>query len=241
MRMELANKIPIIGGLIAALVLYGQVFWGFLRAPIQFVPDFTKKEDTRVADGVEILFAGLVVTYLILFPLLNSAGALAAQPIFLFFMMLRYMLVIPSIHFSFVIFRSSTSFRTSTIFWLIYLGITLPIGVLLQYPNFIAMGSENFLYGFSQFSSSVNKMSEFYATDARAPLFNMLFIVGMVIVFLLTIIVLFWIKRIYVLSWWRCIAATFVGVLIAFILDTVITQPLWKIIESYIVALAKIS
>jgi len=234
--MELLKSIPIIGGLVAAIQQYIIVLFKFARSPFLYIPSYALEETTGLVTSIKILTAGLILEYLLFFPLLKTDSALAVQPIYLAYKTFQLMVIIPIIHLAFKAFGSVVTLRRSFIFYMIVCGLVEPIRTALKYPLFIAYGDclESLLY-FSHPKCTVNR-EELYGT--HTPLItNILMLIQVVLVYML----LKWFKQIYSLGWWRTIGAIILGMIPITLVFIFVFSKLWRYLEPFVSGIAKIA
>ena len=238
--LEIIFKLPLIGGLLSAILLFVRIFFNTVKSPVKFVPGFSLASSTTMPLAIEFLLAGLVVIYLSFIPFLHNLGELTSQPVFLTFMLIRYLFIIPAVHFSLRWLGSTKPLNKTIIFWLISIGLIFPINILFGYPVFLITEGDGLLYGGQLSNDTLQNMKIIFdSSDERARILIWLLASGVVVILGFYILQMIWIRMIYEISMWRCFVAMNLGGLMVAIFDRFIYSRIWAHIEKWVVDLAK--
>ncbi len=191
--LEVILKLPLIGRLLSAILLYGRVFVQTVKSPINYIPQFTTEKTTTLPLAIEILLVGLIVVYLSYLPYLDTAGKLVAQLVSLIIVMSFSLFLMAAVHVALKLLGAATTLRETSAFWIISIGIIYPIHSIVIYLIYTLTKRDGLLQGYQL---------QLENTSRELAILLIVFIV-LCLYFLQFV----WMKKVYKINYLRCFIA----------------------------------
>ncbi len=139
-----ARDIPVLGGLLDAVIVYASTVSRFVRRPFGFVDEIRFDDPEELKRASKFLGAGIALAYLFITPALSKHRFEVSEFLFGVVALLRLLLVTVLYHAAFLVVGHYRPIKTSLILGSYVNGLYFPFFMAVMVPGYLAIGPQHF-------------------------------------------------------------------------------------------------
>jgi hypothetical protein len=137
-----ARDIPVLGGLLDAIIIFASTLTRIIRHPFGFVHEISFEDPEETRRAFKFLGAGIAFGYLLLSPALRKHSFEVSEFLFGVLVLFRLLLVAVIYHAAFLVVGHRRPIKTSLILGSYINGVYFPFFMAVMLPGYMAIGPQ---------------------------------------------------------------------------------------------------
>lgn len=234
-----ATELPIVGGVIQAVITYIKVTFAIIFHPFSFPNKIDYNEKIELKKAIEYVLASIAIDYIILIPLLVKFEQDISSNIFIISKFIDYFIIFLCIFVIFKILGSNKGARVTIILQSYLTGFFVPLTTVIGLFSLSKLGPELTFGVLHPNSSDMDELTKQIAVAMQHSIVITTLAIMNVIFVLSMFLTVSWLATGYQVSKKRAFVGFLIGTVGGLMLLEYMWYPLWRYIDEYLISFLK--